>query len=125
MKKTIFTFPLSVLKSVRDFAIQRQKDLEKKIKNLNKEDPFNNKDRLINNSEGDDVNEQVDHQRVDAIRSELEKNLIDTKHTLAKIEKGQYGFCENCGKLIDTARLEVNPLALYCLNCEKKRSQTV
>jgi DnaK suppressor protein len=122
MKKTLFTFPLDVLKSVRDFAKKRQEDLEKKIKNLNKEDPFNDTDRLANNSEGDDVNEQIDHQRVDAIREELEKNLSDTKHALSKIDKGEFGFCESCGELIDTARLEVNPLALYCLNCEKKRN---
>lgn len=123
MAKTLFTFPLDVLKAVRDFALERQRDLEKKIKNLNKEDPFKDKDRVNFNSEADDVNEQVDHQRVDAIRAELEKNLADTKHALSKIEKGEYGFCESCGKLIDTARLEVNPLALYCLECEKKRNK--
>jgi RNA polymerase-binding transcription factor DksA len=122
MKKTLFTFPMDVLKSVRDFAKKRQEDLEGKIKNLNKEDPFNDNERLSNNSEGDDVNEQIDHQRVDAIRTELEKNLSDTKNALSKIDKGEYGFCENCGNLIDTSRLEVNPLALFCLRCEEKRS---
>lgn len=120
MKKKLFTFPLDVLKAVRDFALQRQKDLEKKIKKLNKEDPFKDKERVNYNTEDDDISEQIDHQRVDAIRSELQKNLNETKRALAKIEKGEYGFCEKCGKLIDTSRLEVNPLALYCISCQEK-----
>jgi DnaK suppressor protein len=125
MKKTFFTFPLSVLQSVRDFALQRQKDLEKKIKNLDREDPFHDTERGIFNSDDDDIKEQVDHERVDSIRRELENNLSETRRALDKIKRRKYGFCEKCGKLIDTARLEVNPLALYCLNCEKKRDKKI
>lgn len=123
MKKALFTFPLSVLKTVRDFAKNRQKDLEGKIQKLNTEDPFNDTDRAIYNSDEEDVNEQVDHERVDVIRSELEENLKQTKLALLKIDKGNYGFCAKCGNLIDTARLEAFPLSLYCLNCEKKRNK--
>lgn len=123
MKKNLFTFPISALKAVRDFARERQKDLENKIQRLNKEDPFNDNERAIYNSDEEDVNEQVDHQRVDVIRSELEENLVQTKLALSKIEKGHYGFCEKCHNLIDTARLEAFPLSLYCLNCEKKRNK--
>lgn len=123
MKKNFFKFPLDVLKSVRDFALQRQHDLEKKIKNLDKEDPFKDTDRLNFNSDDDEIKEQVNHERVDSIKKELERNLNETKKALDKIQKGRYGFCEKCGKLIDTARLEVNPLALYCLECQKKQKQ--
>ncbi len=121
MSKKLFSFPLDVLKLVRDFALQRQRDLENKIKNLDREDPFKDTDRVNFNSDDDEIKEQVDHERVDSIRKELEKNLDDTKKALDKIKRGKYGFCERCHKLIDTARLEVNPLALYCLECEKKR----
>ncbi len=123
MKKTIFTFPLTVLKSIQDFALSRRQDLQKKIKELDHEDPFKDSDRSIFNSPDDDIKEQVDHERVDAIRKELEVNLEETNKALEKIKNGKYGFCEKCNSLIDTARLEVFPLARFCLKCEKKNNK--
>ncbi len=123
MKKNIFSFPLAALKSIQDFAVSRRQDLQKKIKELDNEDPFKDNERGIYNSPDDDVKEQVDHERVDAIRRELEFNLEETNKALDKIKKGKYGFCEKCGDLIDTARLAVNPLARFCLKCEKKNNK--
>lgn len=44
---------------------------------------------------------------------------------LARINKGTYGICDNCGELIGMRRLEAMPFVKYCVNCqedlEKKR----
>ncbi len=47
----------------------------------------------------------------------LEKNLQDVISALERIEKGTYGFCENCQKEIDIERLRANPSAKTCIKC--------
>ncbi len=47
----------------------------------------------------------------------LEERLGDIRKALAKIEKGNYGICEDCGNPIESDRLEVNPSAMTCKKC--------
>jgi RNA polymerase-binding protein DksA len=44
-------------------------------------------------------------------------NYLDD--ALKRIDKGTYGFCINCGKLIPKARLEAVPHAQLCIECKK------
>ena len=37
---------------------------------------------------------------------------------MAKIDSGDYGFCENCGVEIGLNRLEVRPTATLCIDCK-------
>lgn len=41
---------------------------------------------------------------------------------IKRIDRGVYGFCQDCGKLIDKARLEAVPHAQLCIACKLKRS---
>jgi DnaK suppressor protein len=47
----------------------------------------------------------------------LEKKLKDTLEALEKMEKGNYGICENCGQEITLERLGANPSAKTCIKC--------
>jgi RNA polymerase-binding protein DksA len=48
-------------------------------------------------------------------RGRAEINAIDV--AIGRIERGDYGFCENCEEPIDVARLEVLPTARLCTTC--------
>ena len=37
---------------------------------------------------------------------------------MAKIDSGDYGFCENCGVEIGLSRLEARPTATLCIDCK-------
>ena len=50
----------------------------------------------------------------------LEIRLSNINKVLGKIEAGNYGVCENCGKNIEEDRLEANPAALTCKECMNK-----
>lgn len=50
------------------------------------------------------------------------KFLNHLEDALVRIEKGDYGSCTSCGKLIEKERLEAVPHAQQCLDC-KLRSQ--
>ncbi|MFZ2193570.1 MAG: TraR/DksA C4-type zinc finger protein [Candidatus Moraniibacteriota bacterium] len=47
----------------------------------------------------------------------LEKNLQEIISALDRMEKGTYGFCDNCQKEIDIERLRANPSAKTCIKC--------
>ena len=48
-------------------------------------------------------------------------NYLDD--ALKRIEKGEYGFCLDCGSLIDKERLEAVPHAQLCIKCKLKRGR--
>jgi DnaK suppressor protein len=42
---------------------------------------------------------------------------------LQRIEDGEYGRCRNCDERINPKRLEIDPTALYCINCASEQEQ--
>lgn len=48
-------------------------------------------------------------------------NYLDD--ALKRIDKGEYGYCVDCGKLIDKERLEAVPHAQLCIDCKLKRGR--
>jgi DnaK suppressor protein len=45
----------------------------------------------------------------------VEGELKDIDDALRRLDDGNYGICEECGKPIDEARLEAVPWARYCV----------
>lgn len=65
--------------------------------------------------------------RIDALQQQqiaassqqsVTRHLRMVHKALAKIQSGDYGYCDECGEVIDKARLEVRPEAPYCLDCQ-------
>jgi DnaK suppressor protein len=48
-----------------------------------------------------------------------ERKLIKKiEETIAKIDAGEYGYCESCGIEIGLKRLEARPTATLCIDCK-------
>jgi len=48
-----------------------------------------------------------------------ERKLIKKiDETLARIENGEYGYCDSCGVEIGLKRLEARPTATLCIDCK-------
>jgi len=119
MMEPVVQFPAKVLQPLKDYLIREQKRLLDRKKRLEKEDPFSDPERTNDNAAIDtDVAEQVGHERVSTIKEEVDKALINVRKTLTKIKLGRYGICSNCGKMINTDRLAINPTADLCIKCE-------
>ncbi len=119
-QSTSIRFPGNLLKPLVAYLKREQERLIKTKKSLKKEDPYATMSREDDNSVDADVAEQVDHERVSAVRTELTKSLINIKKTLTRIKIGRYGICERCHKMIDTDRLAIEPTAEYCVGCRKE-----
>ena len=94
--------------------------LKRQKKQLKKEDPFSNEDRVNENSIEDDLDEQIGHFDVEIKAKFLSKQIAQFRTALTRMKIGKYGICEKCGKIIDTNRLAVRPEATTCIKCSKE-----
>lgn len=114
-------FPKKLLVPVGNFLQNRLKDLEKRRRDIDSQDPFKDKDRVTDNAIDTDAAEQFGHARTSALREGLDRKIIQTKKALTRVKVGKYGICEDCGKMIDTDRLMAYPEATLCIDDERKR----
>ena len=56
-----------------------------------------------------------------AVANIRREELTRIDEALRRLEAGSYGLCEECGELIDEARLQVAPYASCCISCQEKR----
>jgi len=122
--KSKLRFPDHLLKPVSLFLTNRLALLKTNKRKISTEDPFNDKQRTLDNASPDtEAEEQYGHARVSAIKNELNKKSKQIQKALTRIRQGKYGICEDCGRMIDTDRLGIYPEATMCVNCEKKRER--
>ena len=63
--------------------------------------------------------------RQEFIEKERQKLVDEQTHVRDELRnlREAYGICEDCGKAIETERLEVKPDATLCLTCQQKAEQ--
>ena len=123
VKNRIF-FPGKLLTPVARFLQDRLKSLEKRKKDITKEDPFRDTSRLVDNASPDaDAAEQFGHARSVAIKEQIDRTIIQVRKAMARIRIGKYGICEECGEMIDTDRLMIYPEATLCAKDAAKREK--
>lgn len=133
MKKNIKTskkggrlkgYPKEVLKPVDNFLTAKLHILEKRKKEITKQDPFTDRNRVDDNAASDiEADEQFGHARTSAISKEISKNIVNIRKALTRLKLGKYGICEDCGQMIDTERLVAFPETTFCTKCAVKREK--
>ncbi|MBI3976120.1 MAG: TraR/DksA C4-type zinc finger protein [Armatimonadetes bacterium] len=58
-----------------------------------------------------------------AIESSVQALLTQVEEALARLDKGRYGICENCGRAIHPARLKAIPYAKLCIDCKSREER--
>lgn len=119
----ILKLPKRLLSAIGDFLGARLKKLESRRAAIKRDDPFENGRSESLASPDTDAAEQFGHARSEAMKRELDRRIIQTRKALARVKIGDYGICEQCGKMIDTDRLMIYPEATLCIICESKRER--
>src|SRR3989344_868152 len=120
-KKVAPVFPAQIVDPVKNFLREQLKKLEVRRKDIIENDPFSDPERAYDNASPDtDAEEQFGHARAAAVKTEIDRMIVQTKKALSLIKIGKYGVCTNCGKMIDTDRLMIKPEATLCVKCEAK-----
>ena len=55
--------------------------------------------------------------QVDALARQAREHLREIDAALARLDAGDYGTCERCGRPISAGRLEARPTARTCIDC--------
>lgn len=98
--------------------IELEKSLERIARPIDKEKgDYETNFESIGTDREDNTTEVEEYTENLPVELTLEKNLQDVISALDRIEKGTYGFCENCQKEIDLDRLRANPSAKTCIKC--------
>lgn len=66
------------------------------------------------------ADEVEEYENLRALEHHLEIRLQSINVALQKMQKGNYGICEKCGKEIEIERLKSLPDAKTCKNCLRK-----
>lgn len=75
---------------------------------------------LIDNHPADIASENYERAKDLSLHEKNRLLLEKVKEALVKIERGSYGYCENCGKPIPPERLAAVPYTEFCLACKGK-----
>ena len=52
------------------------------------------------------------------------RELRAIQDALARLKRGEYGYCQRCGEEIPAARLEAMPQATLCVKCQEHLERT-
>lgn len=116
------SFPKDILLEIKKTLEEEEKRIASQIQELSAQDPFSDTERIIDNAASDaEANEESSHDRFSALVDELKRKQVDIQRALLRTENETYGFCQACGKMIDTDRLGILLTATLCLACEQKR----
>lgn len=58
-----------------------------------------------------------------ALRGKLEQKMEQLEDALDRLDEGDYGVCESCGRPIDPQRLDVLPDTTLCIQCARDAEQ--
>lgn len=118
MDKKIIEKLKEKLESGRDSLQKELKSFATEDKNLkhNWDAKYPNREDVDKDEAADDVQE---YDNLLSLEHSLEVKLKDVNLALEKMENGQYGICEKCGKEIEEDRLKAVPEAKLCMKCKK------
>lgn len=112
LKQSLENEKISLVKELESFA--------KEDENIrgNWDAKYPNKERGDQEEEAD---ESQEYENLLSLEQSLELKLKDVNLALEKIDSGNYGNCEKCGKEIEDQRLQACPEARLCIKCNKPR----
>lgn len=116
-------YPAKFLRPIGEFLKNQLANLEKRRTSLDKDDPFSAGRADSNASPDAGAAEQFGRARVEALKHEIDRKIIQIRKALTRVKFGTYGICEDCGLMIDTDRLIIFPGATLCVSCERKREK--
>ena len=90
--------------------------------------------KLKGDQENHHSSDELDQAQVDfqlhlnaQFKNRTQIRINQLKKALERISAGQFGVCESCGIEIEKKRLEINPIAVSCVQCleEEERQNKV
>jgi DnaK suppressor protein len=73
-----------------------------------------------------DIGSEVfEHEKNQSLLEQVESELSEVEQAFQRVEAGQYGRCQACGKRIPDERLDAMPAARFCIEDQAKAEREV
>lgn len=116
------------LDAARERLQQEKQRLQATVDSRSEEDPS---DETQQSSTGelssydqhpaDAATETFEREKDMTITTSIEQQIEEIDAALERVESGSYGKCEECGRDINPARLEAQPMARFCIDHAEER----
>ncbi|MDR2220381.1 MAG: RNA polymerase-binding protein DksA [Methylobacillus sp.] len=98
-------------KILNDWKMELSQDIDRTVHTM--------QDEVTMFADPNDRASQESDMALELRNRDRERKLIKKiDETLAKIDEGDYGYCESCGVEIGLKRLEARPTATLCIDCK-------
>lgn len=113
--------PRKSLGLIKKYLLRQEKEVEKNLKEVEKDDPATTPALAESTEPGTDSWVAEEHTKGVVFREQLKNLGSSIRDALFRIKNNTYGKCEKCGQQIGIGRLLAMPTAKYCLSCSNKR----
>ena len=72
---------------------------------------------------GDQATAETDRNFILRLRDRERLLLKKIEETIERIDRADYGICEECGNEIGIKRLEARPVTTYCIDCKTRQEE--
>src|SRR5918996_1697344 len=72
----------------------------------------------LGNHIADDGSNVAEAERIVTVSEDLQQILVQVNGALERMNEGNYGVCQRCGKPIGAERLKAFPYVAYCIECQ-------
>jgi DnaK suppressor protein len=103
----------TMLVSLRDETYERVRELRHEQSDDTEQAPGDEMDR---------ARASVDVSTHASLIASAEERLRYIDEALGRVDEGRYGICAGCREQIGVERLTALPFAVYCVDCQRKRS---
>ena len=107
------------LQSLRDQLLEEQKSLQEDLDNLRPDLLVMDTNSGVGNHPAEDADLTWQQEQILSLRLNQENVLARIDEAFRRMDDGTYGICERCGREIGFARLEAEPYANLCINCQR------
>lgn len=128
MSKTKSPFSADFLKKVEALLLEEKAKTERELVKFSKKGTDADGDTTFpdyGDKEDENAAEVADYVVNLSLEENLEKSLRDTKQSLDRLAKGEYGICKYCKKPIEEKRLLARLTSSSCMSCKKTITQEV
>ncbi|MBF8982212.1 TraR/DksA C4-type zinc finger protein [Lutibacter sp. B2] len=110
----------------KNMLLKEKINTQKTLKSMNENEPNSSMQNyfselsVYDNHPADIGTEMFEMEMNMCLKNSEDVYIRKIDDVLDRMENGNYGICELCGKEISEERLEILPISKLCINCEKK-----
>ena len=101
----------------KDILLKKQQELHSRLTDLKQQS--SREDNPVSADFEEQAVEREGEDVIEEISRVARRELGEISIALERLEAGTYGTCAECGDDIPPKRLEIMPMAMYCIDCQE------